>query len=127
MTVAEIISLARNQTGGTTISQISDAQMLIYLNIVYQDIFSAIAETDKKQTRQQRTADTVAGQSEYTLPIENDTGTEPGLKRLLNLYIKYKSEDTYYRKLRILDYEDFQASSDVLEEYETRKTQSSDD
>jgi len=76
MTTAQIISLVRNQTGGTTTSQISDAQMLIYLNTVYQELFSEIAEkTDKKLTWQEWKADTVSGQSEYTLPVIN-TGTE---------------------------------------------------
>ena len=51
--------------------------MLIYLNIVYKDIFSDILETDKKLTRQQRTADTVAGQSEYTLPTQNEDNSTP--------------------------------------------------
>jgi len=49
--------------------------MLIYLNKVYQELFSEIAEkTDKKLTWQEWKADIVAGQSEYTLPIL-DTGT----------------------------------------------------
>lgn len=122
MTTAQIIALARNQTGGTTTSQISDDQMLIYLNTVYQELFSEIAEkTDKKLTWQEWTADTVANQSEYTLPILNTWTEEPGLKRLLNIYIKYTSSDTYYTKLQVLDYEEFSASPDYLQQYEDWK------
>lgn len=122
MNVANIISLARNQTWGTTTSQVSDAQMLIYLNVVYQQLFSEISEkTDKKLTWQQWTADTVAGQSEYSLPKLNTTTSEPWLKKLINIYVKYKSTDDYYTKVRVLDYETFTASDDYLQEYEDWK------
>lgn len=121
MNVSEIISLARAQTGNTKTTQITDEQMLIYLNIVYDDIFSSIAETDKKLVWQQWTADTVAGQTEYTLPKENAASDFPWLKRLINVYIKYDSTEENYTKLRSLDYEDFALSNDKLAEYDDWK------
>jgi len=121
MDVAWIISLARNQTWGTTTTQISDAQMLIYLNIVYQEIFADIAETDKKLVWQQWTAPTVAWQHEYTFPKLNTSTSKPWMKRMINVYIKYKSTDDNYTKLKSIDYETFAASSDYLAEYKAYK------
>lgn len=121
MNAANIISLARNQTWGTTTSQISDAQMLIYLNIVYQELFAEIAETDKKLTWQEWTWDLVADQTEYTLPAMDSISAKPWLKRLINIYIKYKSTDDYYTKARVIDYEAFSASNDYLKEYKAFK------
>lgn len=121
MNVANIISLTRDQTGWTTTSQISDAQMLIYLNTVYHEIFSDIAETDKKLAWQQWTAPTVAGQHEYTFPKLNTSTSKPGMKRMINVYIKYKSTDDNYTKIKSMDYETFAASSDYLAEYENYK------
>lgn len=105
MDVAGIISLARNQTWGTTTSQVSDAQMLIYLNIVYQEIFAAIAETSKLQLWERWTADLVADQSEYSLPILDTANSQPWLKRLLQLYIKYSATQTDYYKVQAKTYE----------------------
>jgi hypothetical protein len=51
--------------------------MLIYLNIVYQEMMSEIAQTDKKLTWQQWIVNTVAGQSEYTLPILDTVKPKP--------------------------------------------------
>ena len=121
MTASQLISLARNQTWWTTTDQISDAQMLIYLNIVYQEMMSEIAQTDKKLTWQQWIVNTVAGQSEYTLPILDTDTSAPWLKRLINIYTKYNKGDDYYTKVRVIDYESFAASSDYLKEYNDYK------
>lgn len=125
MTVSQIISLVRNQTWWTTTAQVSDDQMLIYLNIVYQELMSDVAETDKKLTWEQWIVDTVAWQSEYTLPILNTAESKPWLKRLVNVYTKYKDSDIFYTKVKAIDYESFQASSDYLKDYTDYKATSS--
>lgn len=123
MTTAQIIALTRNQTWGTTTSQISDIQMLIYLNEIYKDIFSSILETDKKLTWNERQADTVAWQSEYTLPVLNTLTSAPWLKRLITMYIKYKSTDENYIKLWVRDFEWFEESLwDLRDDYEDKQS-----
>ena len=46
MDVSTIISLSRKQTSAT-VGQISDADYLKYLNIIYKDIFSRLAVDSK--------------------------------------------------------------------------------
>ena len=67
MDVSTIIELSRKQTG-TSAGQISDADYLKYLNIIYKDIFSRLVVDSKKYTWQSFDTEVNAGQSEYILP-----------------------------------------------------------
>jgi hypothetical protein len=64
--------------------------MLADLNIVYKEIFSRLATKSKKYTRQTYKTTTVANQSEYQIP--RPSVTETGIKRVLNIQIKYSSD-----------------------------------
>lgn len=90
MDVATIIDLSRKQTG-TSAGQISDADYLNYLNIVYKDIFSRLAVNSKKYTWQTYTTDIVAGQSEYIIPQPSNTQT--WLKLILDCFYKHEWKD----------------------------------
>jgi hypothetical protein len=92
MDVSVIISKSRTQTS-TSVGQKSDALMLADLNTVYKDIFSRLAVLNKKYTRQTYTTNTVVGQSEYNIP--KPTVSETGIKRLLNIQVKYSSDSDY--------------------------------
>lgn len=86
MDVADIISISRRQTNTST-WQVSDAQYLIYLNIIYKDIFSRLSVNAKKYTRQSYSSSLVANQSEYNYPVPSVSDT--WLKSVLNVYIDY--------------------------------------
>lgn len=90
MDVATIIDLSRKQTG-TSAGQISDADYLNYLNIIYKDIFSRLAVNSKKYTWQTYTTDVVAGQSEYIIPQPSNTQT--WLKLILDCFYKHEWKD----------------------------------
>ena len=99
MDVSVSISKSRTQTS-TSVGQKSDALMLADLNTVYKDIFSRLAVLNKKYTRQTYTTNTVVGQSEYNIP--KPTVSETGIKRLLNIQVKY-SPDSDYIPCKIYD------------------------
>lgn len=88
MDVSVIIAKSRVQTN-TSVWQKSDALMLQDLNIVYKEIFSRLATKSKKYTRQTYKTNTVANQNEYQIP--KPSVTETGLKRVLNIQVKYSS------------------------------------
>ena len=88
MDVSAIISKSRIQTN-TSAGQKTDAEMLVDLNTVYKEIFSRLAVKSKKYTWQPYRTNSVANQNEYTIP--SPTVTDTGLKRVLNVNIKYSS------------------------------------
>lgn len=88
MDSAVIISKSRVQTSTST-GQKSDALMLADLNTVYKDIFSRLAVKSKKYTWQTYTTNMVVWQNEYNIP--KPTVSETGIKRLLNIQVKYSS------------------------------------
>jgi len=92
MDVSTIIAKSRIQTG-TSAGQKSDVLMLQDLNIVYKDIFSRLSAKSKKYTWQRYTTDSVAGQNEYLIP--KPVLSETGIKRVLNISIKYSSSGEY--------------------------------
>ena len=85
MDVSTIIDLSRKQTG-TSAGQISDADYLNYLNIIYKDVFSRLSVNSKKYTWQSFNTWVVAWQSEYILPQpwEDETWIKLVLKAFLN-------------------------------------------
>lgn len=104
MDVSSIFSISRKQTN-TSVWQISDATLLIYLNIVYKEVFSRLSVASKKYTRQTyKVPTTVVWQSEYSIPSWNSLDSEwnpiSGLKLVLNGYITYETEE---KELKIYD------------------------
>lgn len=92
MDVSVIIAKSRIQSN-TSAGQKSDALMLQDLNIVYKEIFSRLATKSKKYTRQTYSVASVAGQNEYQ--IQKPTASKTGLKRVLNISVKYSSDWDY--------------------------------
>jgi hypothetical protein len=84
MDVSTIIALSRKQTSATS-GQISDADYLKYLNIIYKDIFSRLVVDSKKYTWQSFNTEVIAGQSEYILPQPDSNST--GLKLVLKVFL----------------------------------------
>ena len=99
MDVSSIIAKSRTQTG-TTVWQKTDVKMLEDLNLVYQEIFSRLNAISKKYTWQTYRSTTIAGQSEYKIPVADSV--ETGLKRVLNVMVKYKSSEDY-RQCKMYD------------------------
>lgn len=97
MDVSTIISLSRKQTA-TTVWQISDTDYLIYLNIIYKDIFSRLSTASKKYTRQTYTTDVVADQTEYTIPTP--VSTQTWLKLVLDVFYKWEKIKIYDSDIR---------------------------
>lgn len=94
MDVSAILAKSRIQTN-TSAGQKSDVLMLQDLNIIYKDIFSRLATKSKKYTWQTYKVNSVANQNEYTIPAPSISDT--GIKRLLNISVKYSSDWDYIR------------------------------
>jgi len=92
MDVSTIIALSRKQTSATT-GQISDADYLKYLNIIYKDIFSRLVVDSKKYAWQSFNTDVIAWQSEYILPQPDSVGT--WLKLVLKVFYNRKEIPIY--------------------------------
>lgn len=92
MDVSTIISLSRKQTSATS-GQISDADYLKYLNIIYKDIFSRLAVDSKKYTWNTFTTPVFAWQSEYILPRPDSSST--WLKLVLKVFYNNKDIPIY--------------------------------
>jgi len=89
MDVSNIITKSRVQTN-TSAGQKSDALILQDLNIIYKEVFSRLATKSKKYTRQSYYAATEENQHEYSIP--KPSVTETGIKRVLNVHVKYSSD-----------------------------------
>lgn len=100
MDVAKLISLSRRITN-TSSWQITDANYLDYVNIIYQDIFARLANKEEKYTRNEFKTDVVINQNEYILPAFS-AWTSTGLKKVLVVYL-YDTEDAEYKKLGMYD------------------------
>lgn len=93
MLVDNIIALARLQTH-TDSNQISDANALIYLNIVYQDFASRIIrEVDEDYFWDIFTTSSVLDQNEYTFATA--TATAAGMKKIQRIQIKWAATDDF--------------------------------
>ena len=92
MDVSTIIALSRKQTSATT-GQISDADYLKYLNIIYKDIFSRLVVDSKKYAWQSFDTPVYAWQWEYVLPQPDEDST--WLKLVLKVYYNKKEIPIY--------------------------------
>ncbi len=98
MDVSAIYTLARTLTY-TDSTQMPDATLAIFANIVYHDLENCIvSQVNEDFFYQEWLADTVIDQREYTFPVKS--GTTAGMKKLLGVSVKYKTTDTEYQKLR---------------------------
>lgn len=111
MTVDQIISLARTLTY-TDSGQVSDADALIFLNIVYHDIYSRIVnEVDEDYFWDVFSADTIENQNEYVLPLWS--ATTQWLFKITRVEVKRKSTDSYFRNVPSWTLSNYQKRSDV--------------
>ena len=92
MDVSTIIALSRKQTSATS-GQISDADYLKYLNIIYKDIFSRLVVDSKKYAWQSFDTPVYAWQWEYVLPQPDEDST--WLKLVLKVYYNKKEIPIY--------------------------------
>lgn len=97
MTVPNIIDLARALTH-TTSTQVTDAQALVYLNIVYHDLENTIVtDVNEDFFWDKLTTDLVAWQNEYVLPIAS--ATVNWVRKISSASIKWTNDYTEYVKL----------------------------
>lgn len=98
MDMAAIFALSRRRAGWISTSQISDANLLPYANLVYKKMQNAIVrKVNEKYFYDIFTADLVTWQSEYNL--KNTSGTVVGIKKIITTNVKRNSTDTYFTKL----------------------------
>lgn len=98
MDMASIFALARRRAGWISTSQISDANLLPYANIVYKKMQNALVRrVNEKYFYDILTADLVTWQSEYNL--KNSSWTVVGIKKLITTNVKRNTTDTYFTKL----------------------------
>ena len=115
MTITEVRNLARLLAlGSNNSAQVSDANSLQFMNIVYHDMENRIVSKIREDFFfEVWKADTVIDQSEYTLPYIS--GSNPGLKKVLSVSVKYTDEDVYYKKLSREKFGQGDYSTDYLE------------
>ncbi len=98
MTVDNIITLIRNQTGVST-DNIADSVMITYVNIAYHDLENAIVDrVDEDYFWDIFETDTVATQSEYVLQLTN--ATTQGIKRINRVEIKWDTTEDYHTLIK---------------------------
>lgn len=94
MTVDNIITLIRNQTGCSS-DNIADAVMITYVNIAYHDLENAICDKiDEDYFWDIFETDTVQGQNEYVLQATNSS--TQGIKKINRVEVKRDTDDDYH-------------------------------
>lgn len=97
MTVDNIITLIRNQTGCSS-DNIADAVMITYVNIAYHDLENAICDkVDEDYFWDIFETDTVANQNEYVLQATN--ASTQGIKKINRVEVKRDTTDDYHTLL----------------------------
>lgn len=109
MTVDNLITFIRDQSS-TVASNVDATEIVRYLNIAYHNVENAISDrVDEDYFWDIFTADTVADQNEYTLPVHD--ATTQGIKKINRVEIKRDSTDDYHSLIR----------SDTIANYNTNK------
>jgi len=94
MTVPEIITFVRKQTWASS-TNVTDAQILSYLNIAYHKMENIIVDlVDEDYFWDTHITDTVAWQNEYVL--RNSTRLQQWVKKISRIEIKKTTEDAEY-------------------------------
>ena len=116
MTIAELITFTRKISNRTNTSTISDADLLIFLNIAYHDIANTIRDkVNEDYFWDTFTASTVAEQSEYTL--QDSTATQVWVDKVLRVEVKRDNEDDYRSVVNKRDLSWYDRSSDWLADH----------
>lgn len=93
MTVDKLISLARTLTH-TNSSQVTGIQALEFINIIYHKVaWAIISRVDEDFFWDTFTADTVANQNEYVMPLAS--ATVAWMDKINRVEVKWASTDTY--------------------------------
>ena len=120
MTVSQIISFLRTQTN-VSVWQLSDAELLSYINIAYHDLENAIQRYVKEDFFWNRyTTDVVANQWEYML--KNPDWTTIGMKKLKRVEIKYWANDSFRTVVKADTLNNYNNSEDWLANYVNKST-----
>lgn len=116
MTITEVRNLSRLLAlGSNNTTQVSDANVLQFMNIVYHDMENRIVSKVREDFFfESWKADLVVGQSEYSLPTI--TGSTPWLKKILSVSVKYKNTNDYSITLVREKFGSSQYSTDYLED-----------
>lgn len=96
MNVSTIISIIRNQTGISS-QNISDTQILDFINMSYQDLVNSIANINENYFFETYLTDTIGGENNYLFPLKNDL---QALKKIVSISVKYHENDEFYTKVR---------------------------
>ncbi len=96
MNVSTIISIVRNQTNVSS-QNISDSQILDYVNMAYQDLINSIANINENYFFETYLTDMIGGENNYLFPLSNSL---QAIKKIVSISVKYNETDEYYTKVR---------------------------
>lgn len=98
MNIADLLTFTRDQWWATT-AQVTDTELLRYLNIAYHDLEWWIrAEVDAEFRWDIFTTNLVLGQNEYTL--QTASATSQGITGIKRVEVLRDSDNTYYSTLK---------------------------
>lgn len=107
MTLAEIYAMSRMNTGTDSVN-LTDANLLTITNVTYRDLINIItSKVSEDFFYDEWTSTTVIGQSEYTFPVR--TASVAGLKKLIDVSVKYVTTDQYLTQLSPSNISNFEA------------------
>lgn len=102
-TVNGILDLARLQTHTKT-SDLPNTDAIQYLNIAYQRVGAKlVAKLDEKYFYERWTRDAVADQENGEYPYPEAGSQQPGMRKLISLWVKTNKDDTHRTKAREVD------------------------
>lgn len=89
--------MSRMNTGTDSVN-LTDANLLTITNVTYRDLINVItSKVSEDFFYDEWTSTTVIGQSEYTFPVR--TASVSGLKKLIDVSVKYVTTDQYLTRL----------------------------
>jgi len=100
MNVADIMTMARlDSNTSSSLTWLSDAELIKDVNIIYHEIENRLVdEIYDNLFYTEFTTNLVASQYRYQLPTSNWWNT--GLKKILEVWVKYKADQTNYEPVR---------------------------
>ena len=117
MTVANLITMIRDQTGVSS-DNISDAVMITYVNNAYHNIENAIVDkVDEDYFWDRFETDTVADQSEYVL--QSSAAATEGISKIKRIEIKRNTVDEYHTLIDPTSLNSLKYSDDYAKENES--------
>lgn len=102
MTIATLITTLRNITQ-RNVTQLGDAQALVYLNFAYLELAEKLMELDENYFFAETSIDAVSGQTngQYTFTVPSSTAAS--IRRIKFVDILVDSENTYFTRAREID------------------------